>query len=308
MNDDTPTPAPGPATPAPVEPGPPIPVMAVISAAFSIVLTHLGDLFRAGLPMLVISLLVFVGFNVWVGSNSDLSKVTEIQKFMGAHSGDMVIFFLVSLFAFIVTYVAFATKWYRFTMRWPELDPVPVDIRWYKPDWAFFGYMALLGLILLAIYWTLAGVLGVAVGMVSMQSGGDVETFVAIMIAINLVMGLAAAILFLRYSFVFPAVSVGLKSSLAQSWRETKGNWGRLFMLFFIVMVLSGLLGGAGQLVMLALKAMFSGMGFDAAGAALYGTVIAQVLANVANIVLTGVAFSAHALAYRHVTRGDVLA
>lgn len=293
---------------SPGEPGPPIPVMAVLSAAFSIVTTHLGELFRAGLPLLVISLLVFVGFNVWVGSHVDLGKVAEIQKFMQARAGDMVIFFLVSLFAFSVTYVAFATKWYRFILRWPELDPIAVDIRWYRPDWAFFGYAALLLLILLAVYWTLAGVLGITIGVLSMQGGGDPETFIGIMIGVNLVIGLAACVLFLRYAFVFPAVSVGLKTSLAISWRETGGNWARLILLFVAITLLSVVLGVAGQLIMLAGKGLMTGMGFGSAAAALYSTMLAQILINIANIVLTGVGFAAHGLAYRHVTRGDVLA
>ncbi len=292
---------------SPNDPNPRIPVFSMTGAAFSMVTGNLGLLFRAALPFLVLSILIFVGFNVWVGTAADLSKPDEVGKFMQSHIGDMVLFILVALFAYTVTFVSFCTKWYRFTLRWPELDPIPVDIRWYKQDWAFLGYGLLMFLIVLAAYWTLAGGLGVALSVIAAQGGAPSQSVIGTIVGVNAAVLILMFMLIVRYGFVFPAVSAGVKTSLATSWRQTKGNWGRLILLLIVFMLLSLVIGILAQLLMLGFRGVFGGMGFAATDAALYATALAQVIANVANIVYLGAAISAHGLAYRHVEMGDVM-
>ena len=189
-----------------------LPIGASISAAYRSVFGRLGYLLRAALVPFLLSLVIMV-----------LSRA----------AGESPVLIHVLGLLTLGPYTIFAVAWHRAVL----LDaPPPVIPVWEKRHWRFLGYL----LIITAVSYGASFIYQPVVASVLLTPEGleaptlDTPAVLVALISLVLVM-----YLFLRISFVFPAVAVDERYGLALAWRHSKGQGLRLFGAMLATMILA---------------------------------------------------------------------
>jgi hypothetical protein len=133
----------------------------------------------------------------------------------------------------LVPYTLFAVPWHRAVL----LDaPPPVIPSWEKRHWRFLGYL----LIVTAVSYGMSFLYRPILASVQLAPSGPEAAALDPRAAFAALIGLVLVMyLFLRISFVFPAVAVDEFYGLALAWRHSKGQGLRLFGAMFSTMILA---------------------------------------------------------------------
>jgi hypothetical protein len=189
-----------------------LPIGASVATAYRTVFGRLGHLMRAALVPFLLSVVIIV-----------LSRA----------AGDSPVLIQVLGLLTLGPYTIFAVAWHRAVL----LDvPPPVIPGWGKRHWRFLGYLLIVTAVSYAVSFlyqpVLASVLLTPEGLETTTL--DTRSILVALIGLVLVM-----YLFLRISFVFPAVAVDEHYGLALAWRHSKGQGLRLFGAMFMTMILA---------------------------------------------------------------------
>lgn len=158
--------------------------------------------------------------------------ITVINQ-IGATTGHKWVEF-VTLIPYLALYAAFALSWHRSSLMGPDKDHAVHPARIQKEEWIFIGLFMLLTL----IPGLIAGSIGFAAGFFSHLLG---KSAAAVLIVLLIAVAMALMIFVLRVYFILPARSVGVKLSIREALKASRGlAWpvlGASIILFIIFML-----------------------------------------------------------------------
>ncbi|MDH3597381.1 MAG: hypothetical protein OEM93_21295 [Rhodospirillales bacterium] len=248
-----------------------LPVGASVSAAYRSVFGRFGHLMRAALVPFLLSLVILV-----------LSRA----------AGESPVLIQVLGLLTLGPYTIFAVAWHRAVL----LDaPPPVIPVWEKRHWRFLGYL----LIITAVSYGASFLYQPVVASAFLTPEGpattslDMRAVLVALISLVLVM-----YLFLRISFVFPAVAVDEHYGFALAWRHSKGQGLRLFGAMFTTMILAYL---GVMIVLQVLLTPFTGALHESEDTAFLMTAV-ETLNLALNYILIALSLSLISVAFRTCT------
>lgn len=122
----------------------------------------------------------------------------------------------------VVPSTIFAVSWHRFVLLGPRRAPPQVLPTWSVSHWRFLGYTFVVGYLVLGVS------LFAVFGLVAILEASGFPTLLVLLV---LLLGLPASLYpSLRLSLLFPAIAVGMRLDLGQSWRFTGGEGWRLVL------------------------------------------------------------------------------
>ena len=199
-----------------------IPILRAFRLTHGIVFGNLGALLRAAAFPFLLSWVIFYSIVMPATTHPLLS-------------------ILATLIA-LVPYALFAVAWHRFTLlgrkqALPALFPI-----WKRRHWRFYGYLlAMLALLLVAAL-PIGLLFALLASAQPMAMGKEQIPFAISIIVFG---GVVFLYLSLRWSFVFPAVSVDEAYGLGDAWRHSRGQGLRLVFAVLLCLLPIGLLSGA---------------------------------------------------------------
>ena len=189
-----------------------LPIGASVSAAYRSVFGRFGYLMRAALVPFLLSLVIMV-----------LSRA----------AGESPVLIQVLGLLTLGPYTIFAVAWHRAVLLDAAPPLIPV---WEKRHWRFLGYL----LIITAVSYGASFLYQpVVASLLLTPEGLETSTLETPAVLFALVSLVLVMYLFLRISFVFPAVAVDEHYGLALAWRHSKGQGLRLFGAMFTTMILA---------------------------------------------------------------------
>jgi hypothetical protein len=189
-----------------------LPIGPSVSEAYRSVFGHFGNLLRATLVPFLLSVAILL---------------------MGRAAGESPVLVFVLGLLTLGPYTIFAVAWHRAVLL---ATPPPVVPVWGRRHWRFLGYL----LIITAIsYGTTYLYEPVLISMLSAPEGTGAPPLDATAVLTALLSLVLVMYLFLRISFVFPAVAVDEHYGLALAWRHSKGQGLRLMGAMFTTMILA---------------------------------------------------------------------
>ncbi len=191
----------------PVNPVQRLQVLETVKTAYSGVFASLGPLFRAALLPFVLSLLINL-------MESTLPTEAFGPRFLLAVCG-------------MFPYVIFAVAWHRFVLLGPaKADPKtlpPLGARHLRFAVALFALVAIMFGVVLALGLLMAHLMALF-GGVPVGVGEQLGPASAPILLLALAFAMVILYVFLRLSFVLPAISVDEAYKFKDSWRNTRGQ------------------------------------------------------------------------------------
>ena len=132
--------------------------------------------------------------------------------------------FLRNLLALAI-YVPFLSAWHRMTLLGPDNARGVIGYAYRGAERRFLGF-----LLLAYLFFLLGSILGSALIVPLVLTGGEGPGAVMLAVVLSLALTAVLAYVILRWSMVFPAISVGERLGFAGSWRLTRGHGGRIFL------------------------------------------------------------------------------
>jgi hypothetical protein len=189
-----------------------LPIGASVSAAYRSVFGRFGHLMRAALVPFLLSV-VILALSRAAGESFLLNQVLGLLT--------------------LAPYTIFAVAWHRAVL----LDaPPPLIPVWEKRHWRFLGYLLIITAASYAAQYVYEPVLTSVLSTPEAAGTAPLDTPTALMVIVSL---LLVMYLFLRISFVFPAVAVDEHYGLSLAWRHSKGQGLRLLGAMFTTMILA---------------------------------------------------------------------
>lgn len=186
-------------------------------------LRHLPAALAAPLLMSVALAVIFLNFSLETAQNPG--------------AGGQFLSFVMSLLG-NVPFIIFAVAWYRLLLLGPEKAAPSFLPSWRARHWKIFGYTLALILIFFAAVTILGAILMVLTASLvgfdaaALESGGP---FVGVLVLVAIAGFVAVYWFFLRFSFIFPALSVDEDYGLGHAWRHSKGQGLRLLAASLLV-------------------------------------------------------------------------
>ena len=228
-------------TPPPTRPITNLPIWDTVAAAYrSVLQDNLQHLPRAIVGPLALSLVIGL---IDIG----------LAPGPGAETSNMLLTGLLSLLG-MAPYVIFAVAWHRLMLLGPQVAAPVAMPGWERRHWAFLAYSLLVSIVffgLLLIAGLISGGLTAPVdGPLPAQPPPEGSLWKALA---AFVLVLAAIMVLMRLSFVFPAIAVDERYGLGDAWRHTQGQGLRLLgavvlaslPFVLVLMMLSGLVVGS---------------------------------------------------------------
>lgn len=246
------------------------PLARLIPATTRFVYRHLSGLARvAFIPYLIVFFVLLIQDYMTEGG---LYHETETAMIGGILLGGLAIaqFFLLT---------AFSTAWHRYTLS-DGRDIAPAGIRWGMAEWRFLGYSLLISIVCTAVLF--------ASGLLFTFVMGDSGIAIILQLAC-----FAAVLLFsLRFMLVLPAMAVGDRFELGQSFRATRGH--------------SWELAGIGVVMTLLIAVFFFPVSMMIGALGNVVILVKIVWLTLAQLIANALFISALSLVYRRLTgRGD---
>ncbi len=206
-----------------------LPVWQSVTAAYMRVHENFAYLPKVVFLPLVISFAIHAGLTL-------LSAPPELDAAAPGEGGGNLLYLLAELLN-VAAYAIFGVAWHRVILLGGAAAAPLLVPRWTARQWRFLGYALLFAVAIYAVGILPRLVLGEL--LVTGQPDPAAAPSGLALLAI-LVLSIALLILFMRLSFVFPAVSVDESYGLADSWRHTQRQGLRLVaaMLLTIIPIL----------------------------------------------------------------------
>lgn len=186
-----------------------LPVWRTIRRAYAIVFRRLGPFVAiATLPMALTFLVQYIGNEIvvtWELNQRWRIVFEEPFKWIG--------------------WTVFSVAWHRYALLGQRDSKLPFQFRFGRREIRFMAYGALVAIPLLLAW--LVRVPLLYYGEKARDLPIEYQVFVAILIVLGIFLGI-------RFSFLFPSVSVERRTGLKQAWRETLGNGWRIFLATFL--------------------------------------------------------------------------
>lgn len=150
-----------------------------------------------------------------------------------AAAGSTTLFILLLVLAY-GPLTLFGVTWHRFVLFGSAAAPIFWLSAWRPRHWRFFGYALALGLVALGIEF----LIGLAAFEAMNGAAGSRYSLPYTLASLGSL--LLIVYLTLRLSFVFPAVAVDESYGPGDSWRHTRGQTGRMFVAFLLIVLVLG--------------------------------------------------------------------
>lgn len=189
-------------------------------------------------PVILVCAAPFLLFGAALGlSGGGFQAGPGVQRDSAVGFVAAIIAFLVIL---IVVYIAFAVAWHRRYLVGPDNTSARELIKWERRHWSFLGrgvLFVIIGLLVMAVFWfpTTKFLLPILSPSTFSAGSGNIGTFLAVLIGIQLIIGVLFSVVMVGFLLTFPAASVAdYELTITRAWSLASGNRWRMFWVFTV--------------------------------------------------------------------------
>lgn len=211
-----------------------VPVFRTAFAAYAFVWQARRDFLALAAPAIVV--LALLG-SLWVLLGFPVAPVEgpppNVLKFFAIIAVNFVVYVLV--------WVMFAVAWHRRYLVPHEVTTVLAALRWRRRQTGFLLIAIVIGLITMVL-WIVGGVgvtlsMGLLIGFTDAASGASPLVWSGLVFTAMIVVALAIALVYARFSILFPSTAVDHRMSFRECWSFTRGNGWRLLFVIGLVAI-----------------------------------------------------------------------
>ena len=207
-----------------------LPVWRTVKAAYLVIFHNPGLALKLALIPLTLTLLSSMA-TAWLFAGSNVEQLAQDPGWMIFGAGSTIIVY--------GSMIPTITAWHRLVLLGHDRLDARIGYSIRASEWLYLwkGFVFILIMFLISIPTiVLIALIGGVVGALGTAAEGNVSApvFVVVITGVALVANVFLYGFVLRFNLVFPSAAIGKPMGFGESWRRTRGNTWRLFVIAFV--------------------------------------------------------------------------